>query len=68
MKSCSFIPRGETSQTETSSERVWGPSWDTDAQKILWSVSMNMTAPGASRSHSGSAPIDLVPLETDECK
>ncbi|HVQ36322.1 MAG TPA: hypothetical protein VMS31_02240 [Pyrinomonadaceae bacterium] len=41
---------------------------DSETPKILWSLSMNMSAPGASRSHGGTAPIDLVPLETDECK
>jgi hypothetical protein len=40
---------------------------DTDSPKIIWHVNMSMTVPGASRSQSGAAPIQLVPLETDEC-
>jgi hypothetical protein len=40
---------------------------DTDSPKIVWSVSMNMTVPRASRSDSGVAPIQLVSLETNEC-
>jgi hypothetical protein len=42
---------------------------DTYLPKIIWSVSMKTVVPGVgSHSAGGTAPIQLVPLETDECK
>jgi len=41
---------------------------DTDSPRIVWSVSMNTSVPGVgSRSDGGIAPINLVPLEKNEC-
>ena len=73
-----FVPASATSGTgsyrETPGVQVStgkGPytieGSDTESPKILWSVSMNTTIPGASHSASGTAPIELVSLDTDEC-
>jgi len=41
--------------------------FDGDKPRILFEVSTTASAPGAGSSGSGTAHIDLVPLDTDEC-
>jgi hypothetical protein len=57
---------GGVQLTGTGSYTIEGV--DRDSPRIIWSVSMNMSVPGAGRSSSGVAPIELVSLDTNECR